>query len=305
MTDKLYRKRPVSDSTENQETEENLEVETEENLEVETEENLEESTEVEPKDEQPEDDAEEVAVSLGEQETREEEEEKRAPEWVRDLRKGNREKDRKIRELESKLAAKESVNPPALGQKPTLEGCDYDAEKFDNELQDWYKRKIDADRIESEKQRAEESMRIQWETRINAVKTAASSLKVRDYDEASQVFEDTFSPVQQGIIIGGPDDPKSSALLRYALGHNHKKAKELAAIADPVKFAFAVAKLETQMKVTPKKSAPPPDKQVKSSLTGAAAIDNHLEKLRDEAQKTGDMSKVLAYKNSLRSKQRA
>lgn len=134
------------------------------------------------------------------------------------------------------------------------------------------------------------------------MKTAASGLKVSDYDDASQAFEDTFSIVQQGIVIGGPEDPKASALLRYALGKNPKKAKELAAIKDPVKFAFAVAKLETQLKVTPRKSAPPPDRQVRSSVAGATAVDNQLARLQAEADKTGDRSKVAAY---LRQKNKA
>ena len=47
----------------------------------------------------------------------------------------------------------------------------------------------------------------------------------------------------------------------YALGKNPKKAKELGEITDPVKFAFAVAKLETQLTVTSRKQVPPPEKK--------------------------------------------
>ena len=87
----------------------------------------------------------------------------------------------------------------------------------------------------------------------------------------------------------------------YALGKNPKKAKELAAIADPVKFAFAVAKLEAQLKVTNRKPSPPPPERVISG-TGrvSGAVDSTLERLREEAARTGDMSKVVAYRRQKR-----
>src|SRR5437870_4888599 len=44
----------------------------------------------------------EVVVTIGEESPPSDEEENRAPEWVRELRKTSREKDRRIRELEQK-----------------------------------------------------------------------------------------------------------------------------------------------------------------------------------------------------------
>ena len=52
--------------------------------------------------EQTKDEDDEVVVSIGE-ESPPHEEETRAPEWVRELRKQNREKERRIRELEARL----------------------------------------------------------------------------------------------------------------------------------------------------------------------------------------------------------
>lgn len=251
-------------------------------------------------------DTDEVIVSIGDEPAANDEEEHRAPEWVRDLRKSNREKDRRIRELEQQAArGAPAPQPVVVGDKPTLIGCDFDAEKFEGDLEAWHTRKREAEDQQRQRKQTEDQQRAQFQTRIDAVVTAAKTLKVADYEDASNAFEDTFSLVQQGIVVGGPEDPKSSALLRYALGKNPKKAKELAAISDPVKFAFAVAKLETQLKVTPRKSAPAPDTPVRSSVAGAAAVDNQLQRLRDEAAKTGDFSKVMAYRNQNRAKQRA
>lgn len=247
------------------------------------------------------DDAE-LVVSIGDEPEAEADDPQRAPEWVRELRKSNREKDRRIRELEAKMAqAAPAPQAIVVGEKPTMESCNFDDERFERELEAWHTRKREADEQRRTREQAEEQQRAQWQARIDAVKAAASSLKVSDQEDAAQSFEDIFSVMQQGIVIGGPEDPKASALLRYALGKNPKKAKELAAIKDPVKFAFAVAKLETQLKVTPRKSAPPPDTPVRSAVAGAAAVDSQLARLQAEADRTGDRTLVAKY---LRDKQR-
>ena len=90
---------------------------------------------------------------------------------------------------------------------------------------------------------------------------------------------------------------KNPALVVYALGKNPAKAKELASISDPVKFAFAVANLEAQLKVTPRKPKPEPERVLSgSSRAISGTVDSQLERLREEAARTGDMSKVMAYK---------
>jgi hypothetical protein len=86
----------------------------------------------------------------------------------------------------------------------------------------------------------------------------------------------------------------------YALGKNPKKLKELASITDPVKFAFAIAKLETQLKVSNKKPAPPPEKVVGGTAPIRGAVDSTLERLRADAERTGDYSKVFAYRKQKR-----
>ena len=77
---------------------------------------------------------------------------------------------------------------------------------------------------------------------------------------------------------------------------NPAKAKELSSITDPVKFAFAVAKLEAQLKVTPRKAPPPPERAVRGTAPVSGTVDSTLERLREEAARTGDMSKVMAYR---------
>ena len=238
-------------------------------------------------------DEDEVVVSIGEESPPQEE--ARAPEWVRELRKSNREKERKIRELEAKLNASETETKPAtLSKKPTLESCDFDSTEYENKLAAWYdeKRQFDAAEAEAEAQRDAEAKA--WQDKLDSYEKAKATLKVRDYEDAEAFALDTFDVTQQGIVIQGSDNP---ALIIYALGKSQKKAKELASITDPVKFAFAVAKLETQLKVTNRKAAAAPERTIASGggrISGS--VDSTLERLREEALKTGDLSKVMAYK---------
>lgn len=239
-------------------------------------------------------DEDEVVISIGE-ESPPQEEEVRAPAWVRELRKSNREKERKIRELEAKLnTTATETKPVALVSKPTLESCDYDSDEYEQKLADWYEHKREYDAAEASVAAQRDAEAKAWQDKLDSYAKAKASLKVRDYDEAEATALDTFDVTQQGIVLQGSDNP---ALLIYAIGRNAKRAKELASINDPVKFAFAVAKLETQLKVTNRKAATSPERTINSGggrLSGA--IDSTLERLRAEALKTGDLSKVMEYK---------
>jgi hypothetical protein len=241
-------------------------------------------------------DEDEVVISIGE-ESPPQEEEVRAPAWVRELRKSNREKERKIRELEAKLnTTATETKPVALSAKPTLESCDYDSDEYEQKLAEWYEQKREYDAAEASVAAQRDAEAKAWQDKLDSYAKAKASLKVRDYDEAEATALDTFDVTQQGIVLQGSDNP---ALLIYAIGRNAKRAKELASINDPVKFAFAVAKLETQLKVTNRKAATAPERTINSGggrLSGA--IDSTLERLRAEALKTGDLSKVMAYKRS-------
>lgn len=260
-------------------------------------EELEIESQAEP-EEEPE--QEEVVVSIGDEEPPVEEE-VRAPEWVRDLRKANREKERRIRELEAKLqtSTQPEAKPVTLGAKPKLDDFDYDADRFEQALDDWHDRKRQHD-IEMDKVRqAEQQQQQAWQERLDSYSRAKAELKVRDYDDAEAVAQETFNVTQQGVMIQGADNP---ALVIYALGKNPKKAAELAKITDPVKFAFAVAKLEKELKITNRKAATAPERVISGNARSSGSVDSNLDRLRAEAERTGDMTKVIAYKRQLREK---
>lgn len=244
--------------------------------------------------EQHEEESDEVVVSIGE-EAPPAEEEQRAPEWVRELRKANREKERRIRELEARLqtTAQTENKPVALGPKPKLEEFDYDADRFEQALDAWHERKRQHD-LETERVRqAEQTQQQAWQAKLEGYSKAKAELKVRDYEDAEAIAQEVFNVTQQGVILQGADNP---ALVIYALGKNPKKAADLAKINDPVKFAFAVAKLEKELKVTNRRAAPAPERVIQGTGRVSGAVDSTLERLREEAARTGNMTKVIQYK---------
>ena len=255
------------------------------------EEEIEEVTEI--VDDQEEPDAEEVVVSIGE-EAPPPEEHTPAPEWVKELRKTNRELQRQNRELQSKLQVQPTENKPvAIGVKPKLEDHDYDADKYEEALTSWFELKRQADDTNAKQEAEVMNQQKAWQAKLDGYGKAKAELRVRDYEDAEAIAQEVFSITQQGVILQGAENP---ALVVYALGKNPKKAKELAEVTDPVKFAFAVAKLEKELKVTNRRAAPAPERIISGTGRSSGAVDSTLERLREDAARTGNMTKVIQYK---------
>ena len=243
--------------------------------------------------------SDEVVVSIGE-EAPPPEEPAHAPEWVRELRKTNRELQRQNRELQTKLqtTAQTETKPVVLGAKPKLEDHDYDADKFEEALATWFERKRKADEANAKQEAEVMNQQKAWQSKLDGYGKAKAELRVKDFEDAEAVAQEVFSITQQGILLQGADNP---ALVVYALGKNLTKAKELSEIKDPVKFAFAVARLEKDLKVTNRRQAPAPESIVSGTGRSSGAVDSTLERLREEAARTGNMTKVIAYKSQKRS----
>lgn len=250
-----------------------------------------------------------VVVSLGEESPASEDEHGKgpAPPWVKALRKEREELHRENRRLRDALKTRAADEPSEqeikVGEKPTLAACEYDEEKFDRDLLAWHQRKQDAEAKKREKEAAEKKAADDWQAKVSAYNAAKVATKVRGYDEAEEWFKSTFSPTQQGIVLAGPDEPATAVKFVAALHNSPKVAGVLAAIKDPVKFTYALARLEASLKTTTKKTAPVPERVVRGSAPVTSGnADAQLEKLRAEATKTGDMTKVLAYKRALRAR---
>jgi len=244
----------------------------------------------EPVQEEP---KETIVVTIGDEAAPEPEDNEPAPIWVKKVRQRNRELEKRLREAEKQLQAVNAPKEPDLGAKPTLEKFDYDTEKYERAAEEWIDRKKKADERAARARVEAEQAEKDWNARLEAYQEAKASFKADDYDEAEAVALESLDQTQQGIIVHGSNEP---ALLIYALGKNDAKAKEIGSIKDPVKFAFAIAKLEAQLKVSTKKPAAPPESRISGNSRPSGSIDSTLERLREEAKTTNDYSKVMEYK---------
>jgi len=249
-------------------------------------------------------DDDEVVLTLGDEEPPkddEDEEHASAPEWVKELRKSHREIQRENRELKKQI---KTINTPEtkpevkISPKPKLDEFDYDTDEYDAALEKWYDDKAKVAAANKAAQDAQKAASQAWQARLDGYSKAKSELKIKDFDDLENIVSDALDKTQLGIIVQGADN---SAQVVAVLGKNEARLKELVTIKDPVKFAFAVAKLEKDIKVTNRKKVPPtPERVISGAGPTSGAVDSTLAKLREDAARTGDYTKVTAYKRKLR-----
>lgn len=235
--------------------------------------------------------SEEVTVTIGEPA---EEDEKQAPDWVRQLRKENREKAKRLKELESELQrVKGGTNPEPL-KKPKLEDFDYDSDAFESAMESYYSEKSKRDKEEEKRRQAEEEQQKEWQARQETYTKAKEKYPEEDMKEAEDEVVSALSPARQAMLLDVADDP---ATLVYALGKNPEVLRKLAAIKSDGQAIKEMVKIEMNIKVNKGgKTPPPPERTISGSGKTAGASMTTLEKLREEAAQSGDYSKYLAEK---------
>lgn len=221
-----------------------------------------------------------------------------APAWVKQTRQENRDLKRKLREIAEAKQSAENSSPklPELGAKPTLESVGYDEDELQKRLDDWYEQKTKVAAAKAEVEAVQRKQQERWDVKLQSYKQAKTVLQRDDYEEAESAVQEALTQTQIGVLISGVKD---SASLVYALGKSPAKLQALKGL-DPVETAFALARLEQQVQVNrkPKVSAETPVQGSTSHVAGGANA--KLEQLRNEADKTGDYSKVFAYKQQLK-----
>jgi hypothetical protein len=252
---------------------------------------------------------EEVAITFGDpppEPTEEEQEHQReqARPWVRELRKANKEKDRVIRELQAQVnAGKQQMQAPelVLGKEPTLADHDYDEAAYSAALKQHAAKELEIAQAKRQKDEAANAEKTAWDNKYKAYQQSAAKLGVEDFEDAEANVAKSFSQTQQGIMIKALANP---AAMVAAIGNNAIELAAAAVIKDPIEFTAYIAKLETKMTITPKKStAPPPERAIRGGASVTSTTDSKMDALIAEAQRTGDGTKLRAYKNALRQKQ--
>ena len=224
---------------------------------------------------------------------------KPAPAWVKDLRKQSREDKKRIKELEAQVQqAKPAEKPIEVGPKPKLSDFDYDEDQFESAVEQWHERKRQVEQQQAAKRAEEEQAQQTWQSKMQSYEERRQTVaaKVRDFEEVEEAAKDKLTPTQQGILIHAAENPE---LIMYHLGKHPNKAKELAEITDPIQFAFAAAKLDSQMKIQTRKPSTQPERKPSGSAGLAGAVDQKLAQLEAKAAKTGDRTELIKYKKSL------
>lgn len=202
---------------------------------------------------------------------------------------------KQIRDLKRERdEARQSSQPDEIevGAKPTMADCDYDEDAFEKALDDWKSRKQQAEQVKTKREEADRRAQEDWQRDLSGYEQKKATHAFEDHDDAEDAVKAALNVAQQATIIKAANDP---ALFIYAVGRSDTKLSELAAINDPIKLAAAVARMEGGIKVRKGKKAPALDKPQKGNAAPSAS-DKQLERLEKDAARTGDRSKLIAYK---------
>ncbi len=218
----------------------------------------------------------------------------KAPAWITELRRQNRELKRQLQSVQSPATV------PQLGAKPTLESCEFDSELFEKKYEEWTERKLAIDAQRREQAQHEERLQQTWQQKVSGYEAKKNEVKsvAPDFEDAEEVCKDVLSNVQQVIIVKNARDP---AKLVLEIGRNPELAAKLGSITDPVEFTYQIATMEAKMATKPAvRTAPSPDKPLRSGggvsngLNGNAKI----AELKEKAHKTGDWDSYFAAKRA-------
>lgn len=216
----------------------------------------------------------------------------KAPQWIKDTRKENRELKRQLRQLQQQQGIHEQQ---VLREKPTLDDHDYDSDAFEQDYAQWLteKQQVDA-QVHAERQKYEQYHE-RYKADVDAIKA-----KAPDYDEVELSVVDVLSEQQQGLLQMAAENP---AKMVYALGKNSPAQLERLSKLDEVQFVKQIALMEQQMSSKTKSRNQNKPRPKTHELEGSAGgADAKLESLEAQADKTGDRSAVIAYKRKMRTK---
>jgi hypothetical protein len=184
---------------------------------------------------------------------------------------------------------------PSPGEKPTLAGSDYDEDKYQKAMDDWYESKAAFEAQQRAHREEQEAIQSQFNDRLNRYNSAKATMP-EDFGDAEAAVISSLDTTQQGVLMQGSDNV---ARIVYALGKSPGRLGKLKSIKNPIDFAFAVARMESElnMKKSGKASRPAPERRVRKASTGQGnSSDKKLESLRKRARETGDFTEVVKYK---------
>jgi len=210
-------------------------------------------------------------------------------------------KNERSRRLQGATALNNHPDPePDIPARPkSVEDFDWDVERFNSALDAHL-----AGKDEHSAWKAREEKRLSERTAHEAERgqkfeQQRKALGVRDYEARAALVRDRLSEEQLFHLIDKSDNP---AQIIYALGRSESRLDALASEQDIGAFIFKLGQNSKDIKVT-KKTAPTPESRVRgASAPMAIGGDKQLEKLEKDAAKTGDRTKLIQYRQSLKNR---
>jgi len=245
-------------------------------------------------DSPPEDEGDETVIGFADEEDGEQEE----PPLIKKLREQNRKLARELNQVKRTPRNDDDPEPVVPGEPGALSDFDYDE---DAQRAAWAKYSADlkahAEWMAREETRKESRERAKNE-QARQVEQQRRALGVSDYEERASIVQDRLTDAQIAVIVNGADNP---AQVIYALGRSQARLDMLAGEDNLAKFAVMLGKLEKDIKIM-KRKAPAPESHVRGATapTAVTSNDKELERLEKEYERTGDRSKILAYKRQKR-----
>lgn len=199
-----------------------------------------------------------------------------------------------LKQEKAKWEQKNAPQLPQLRPRPKPIDYDWDDEAYEADLDAWLDEKA-----EYEKAMAETGNRYNAINQNYAQSRERIKAKVADYDEVEQLVASNLSDEKQALLKMAVGDV---GRVVYALGKSQGKLLELSKL-DEVAFIRELVLMEQKLQNRPKSNKPAPKDHELTGVAGGG--DERLAKLEAEALRTGDRTKVLAYKKQLKAKQQA
>lgn len=212
---------------------------------------------------------------------------------------------RRLREqldVEKRLRKEAQARAPKIevGDKPTMEGCDYNEAKYDEEIEAWKARKVQAEEQAKQATATDDTGLADDSQAAHAEYTQQKAKLARpDFDQAQIAVETALSNAQQGVLVMAS---KNKAALVYALGKSPERLNALAEITNPIKLAIAVADMERNLKVQARRKAPAPEGRMRGGAPAGGAMSKEEARLAAQADKTGDRTALAKFRYEQRQK---
>lgn len=192
--------------------------------------------------------------------------------------------------------------PVEVGEKPTIEDCEYDQDVFEKEYEAWKERKEAAESQAAQQTQTTEEQQKAIAERLEKVVEQKAALGPKA-DTAFDNVKAVLGEERAVAIMQIADTPEAAAKLLFALGNNPDRLTALADETDPVRFVKAVARLEGQVKTVKRRKVIDPDVPERGSAAVSAApggIQKRLAKLKAKAEETGEYSEYLELKRQVK-----